>query len=163
MCNFLILCTAHTPYPIFVNSELRPPLSLWNTVTSLSFTVNSTTLDPILNQMNLMYILTPYLFKIHYNIIVPFMCSSWNWPLCFKLSDTNFTCISHLHVNACQATCLITLIILSWRHKLWNPHWPVVHVFFFKWNSFSTCIYLHKLANSHSKCTGLHQPSRKFS
>lgn len=131
VCNFLSLCTAHTPCPIFVNLELLPPLTLENTAMSLPFTDNSTTLDHILNQMNLMYILTPYLFKIHYNIIVPFMCSSWNWSLCFKLSDTNFTCISHLHVNACQATCLITLIILRWQQKLWKPHWPVVLSFYF--------------------------------
>jgi hypothetical protein len=109
--------------------ELLPTLPLGNTATSLPFTDNSTTPDPILNQMNLIYILTSYLFKIHYNIIVPFMCSSWNWSLCF--SDLNFTCISHLHVNACEATSLITLIILNWKHKL------ACYAFFFNYKILS--------------------------
>jgi hypothetical protein len=55
----------------------------------------------ILSHMNTVHILTPYLIKIHLNIIFQAMFTSYKWPLSFRLSIKPSTHTSHLP-HACH-------------------------------------------------------------
>jgi hypothetical protein len=49
---------------------------------------------PVLSQLNSVYTLTSYIFKINFNIILASICTSSEWLLSFKFSDKNPVCIS---------------------------------------------------------------------
>jgi len=141
VCNFLSLCTAHTPCPIFVNLELLPPLPLENTDMSLPFTDNSTTLDPILNQKNLTYILKSYLLPIIILLSLLYVVHETDLfvsSCVIQISRTfPFICeclpsyLSH-HTNNTQLTA-----------ETINSHWPVVLFLFNEILSLPTFSYIN--------------------
>jgi hypothetical protein len=89
---------------------------------------SSPPLGPILNHINLVHILIMYIFKIHYNIIFPFMSRSPKWLsslqdfrnniLYASLSPPMRFRSSHLY--------LITLKIFGQKYKLWSPLYAVL-------------------------------------
>jgi hypothetical protein len=75
-----------------VNQEISPVL--WNPKVHYHVHKNPP-VDSILSQMNLVYILTPYFFKINFNIILPSMSRFPKQSLLFMFSDYNLACIFH--------------------------------------------------------------------
>jgi len=62
---------------------------------------------------------TPYFFKIHFNIILPFMPSCPKWYLLLRFTNPNFVCI-FISYMCHMFPDLITLIIFGEAYKLWN-------------------------------------------
>jgi hypothetical protein len=60
-------------------------------------------LDPLLSHLNPVHNLTPYIFKINFNIILP----PTLWSLPFRFSDQNLVCMSHLY-NACYISSRVS-------------------------------------------------------
>jgi len=84
-----------TPQSSWEADSLQIPHLLWNL--KIHYHIQeSLPLDPILSQKNPVHTLTPYFFKIHFNITIPSTHVSPTLSLPFKLSNQNPVRISHL-------------------------------------------------------------------
>jgi len=82
---------------------------------------NSLPLVLIFSQFNTLHILTPYFFKIHFNIILPTMLTSPRMPLqVFQLSFVFISCLPRVFICPTHLILLnlITLIESGEQHKL---------------------------------------------
>jgi hypothetical protein len=77
-------------------------------------------LEPVMSQINLIHILTPQFYKIHFNIIVPSTSKSSKWSRPFRFSDQIF--VRHaFHGSSMRAACpaqkssLFNHSNISWR------------------------------------------------
>jgi hypothetical protein len=88
--------------------------------------------DPVLNQLNSVRKLTPYFFKIHFNIIFPLSLDLQYGFVPFKFSDYNFVCISDLYHACYMPSCLIFLnvitLIISGEKYNYKAHFPVFSI-----------------------------------
>jgi hypothetical protein len=98
----------HSPWEVKrYPASHKIPKILWNTKV-LCHVHNSPSLVPILSHMNPLHTFTSYLFKIHFDINLPFMPRSSKWSLSFGFYYRSLACIStkNFHSEVEKYRCL---------------------------------------------------------
>jgi hypothetical protein len=114
-------------------------------------------LIPILSQMNPIHILPPYLFMIHFKIVILSTPRSSKWSLLFRFSNQNLACISHssMHAAFLSHPDLISLTIFG-EYKLWSSLLCSVHQAPFSSSIISSNIlFITLLSNTLNLCPSL--------
>jgi hypothetical protein len=108
--------TEHISWEVNTYTGIKEiPHHLWNP--GVHYQVHtSLPLDPIQTQMNTIYIIPPCFFKIHFNIILPYMSGCSNVVSSLWLFELK--CCTHFSVSPMHATCLGNILLLIYDNCL---------------------------------------------